>query len=180
MDKKGNYTDMKNQRINIRSFEETDIILFQKWLMEPHVAKYYHDPSDWLDEVVKRETEFSWITHCIVEQGGIPFGFCQYYPYEKSIFYGENWHGSVPIMNTYSIDYMIGELSYIGKGYGREIVLELVKRIFEIPNAERIIVQPEVDNLPSCRTLLSAGFHYDKDNQLYLYQKNKETGEKSL
>ncbi len=155
---------MDNQ-ISIRKLVDEDIPMFKKWLYVPHVAKWYHEPLDWIYEVENREKEFHWINHFIVEFNGNPIGFCQYYEYKNS---GETWHGNVELEGTYSIDYLIGEQDYLKKGYGKEIINWLVDEIRHIPKAKRIIVQPENENLASCNTLLTNQFSYDTTNEIFI------------
>lgn len=151
-------------KVILRELIDKDIPLFKEWLNEPHVAEWYHDPLDWIDEVEKRNSEYKWIHHYIVESNGEPIGFCQYYEYCNS---GEVWHGSTQIGGTYSIDYMIGNTSYLKIGLGKEIIKHLIERIKSEKNAKRVIVQPESENKPSCNTLLSCGFHFDEVNKIY-------------
>lgn len=39
-------------KLLLRQLREEDVDQFEKWLYTPHVAKWYHDPLDWIDEVV--------------------------------------------------------------------------------------------------------------------------------
>ena len=94
------------KKLKLRPFFNEDITLFSKWLYRPHIAKWYHDPLNWMDEVNKRSDEFSFLHHFIVELEFKPIGFCQYYEYCRS---GEDWHGNTDLDGTYSIDYLIGE-----------------------------------------------------------------------
>lgn len=151
-------------RVNLRMFEESDISIFKQWLYREHVAKWYKKPDDWLDEIAKRDKEYCWVKHFIVETEGIPIGFCQYYDYALG---EETWHGNMGVQDTYSIDYMIGESDYLGRGLGTSIVLNLVNEIRNNTTAKKIIVQPETENLASRNTLLSAGFLYDVENDVY-------------
>ncbi len=153
-----------NESIILRDLEDTDVPLFKKWLYVPHVAIWYHDPLDWIEEVEKRKNEYIWLHHFIAELDGKQIGFCQYYEYYNS---GENWHGNSEIKGTYSIDYMIGEIDYLRKGFGKEIIMQLIERIKAHNNAKRIIVQPETDNKASCNTLLSCGFLFDEENEIF-------------
>lgn len=150
--------------IILRKLEDCDISMFQKWLYSEHVAKWYTEPMDWLYEISKRDKEYSWIKHFVVETEGVPIGFCQYYDYALS---GETWHGNMDVKDTYSIDYLIGETNYLGRGFGKSIVLHLLNEIRKKTAAKKIIVQPEVGNKASRNTLLSAGFLYDIENDVY-------------
>ncbi|MBU5484241.1 acetyltransferase [Clostridium sp. MSJ-11] len=151
--------------IKLRVFRDEDMGLFKKWLYTTHVAKWYHEPLDWIDEVEKRNSEFVWLHHYIVEHEDKPIGFCQFYEYYNS---GETWNGDTDVNGTYSIDYMIGEPNYLGKGLGKQIIRALVSKISHHNNAKRIIVQPEEENKASCGVLLSCGFEFDNQNGIYI------------
>lgn len=151
----------------LQQFRNEDVPLFKKWLYLPHVARWYHDPLDWVDEVEKRTSEFSFLHHFIVEVDGKLIGFCQFYEYHHS---GEDWHGNTQIDGTYSIDYLIGDTEYLGKGFGKAIIQALIGKIKMENNAKRIIVQPEQENKASCNTLLSCGFSFDKINEIFIVE----------
>jgi len=153
------------QTLTLRLLEDSDLPLVRRWLYLPHVAPWFDNPLDWLGEMEQRKEKFSWLRHFIAEVDDLPIGVCQYYAYQNS---GETWHGCVPVEGTYSIDYLIGETDYLGRGFGRQIVRQLIQRIWEQKDATRIIVQPEAKNEPSCRTLRSCGFRFDEENRLFL------------
>ena len=69
---------------------------------------------------------------------------------------------------SYSIDYMIGESHCLRKGFGKLIVAELTDRIALHPDAKRIVVQPEPENKASCGLLLSCGFVFDSEKEIYV------------
>lgn len=116
--------------------ELCDIGILKKWLYSEHVAKWYTEPEDWLYEISKRDTEYGWINHFIVETAGVPIGFCQYYDYA---FSGETWHGNMDVKDTYSIDYLIGETNYLGRGFGKSIVLHLVNEIWNHTDEKKML-----------------------------------------
>ncbi len=152
--------------MHIRKFNLDDINIFKRWLKQDYIATWYENPEEWVYEIVSED--FSWINHFIVECDNRPIGFCQYYEYVKG---KETWHGWIPVGGTYSIDYLIGEPAFIGKGIGKEIVRALNNIIFAETDAKRIIVQPEKENHASCNTLLAAGYEYDEKNKLYMITK---------
>lgn len=155
------------RRLLLRPFGDEDVALFEKWLYTPHVTKWYHEPQDWIDEVTKRNDAFSFIHHFMIESGGKPIGFCQYYEYCHS---GEDWHGHTDIDGAYSIDYLIGDPEYLGRGFGKEMIQLLIEEIRAQGNAHRIIVQPEKENLASCNALLSCGFTFEPDDALFMME----------
>lgn len=151
--------------IQLREMELSDLEIFKKWLYEPHVAKWYHDPQDWINEVENQKSEFCWIHHFIVEHEGKPMGFCQYYACQDS---DEEWEGYTALGGSYSIDYMIGEVDCLRRGFGKMIVSELIDRIARQADAKRIVVQPEPENKASCGLLLSCGFTLDREKEIYV------------
>ena len=151
--------------IVLRQMKTDDLPLFKSWLHTPHVAKWYHDPQDWINEVEKQDSDFNWIYHFIVENDGTPIGFCQYYACKDS---DELWEGYTALGGSYSIDYMIGETDYLRKGFGKKIVGDLTNRIMLHNDAKRIVVQPEPENKASCGLLLSCGFALDTEKEVYV------------
>ncbi len=151
--------------IQLEPFTADDISLFIDWISRDRIKQWYSPVEDWIDEVTKREAEYSWIQHYIIYADKTPIGFCQYYPYWKS---GEDWNGNIPVKGTYSVDYLIGETEFLRKGYASKALRLLNSIICTLPDATRIIVQPDSDNLASCKTLLAAGYTYDEENHVYI------------
>ena len=152
-------------QIVLRPFWDADVARMERWLMTPHVAKWYHQPEDWLREVTARRDAFSFLSHFIAEFEGIPIGFCQYYDCidaRQHEAWNEKWLADVQRGHTFSIDYLIGEPEYLGKGYGKKIVDLLLEKV-RLLGGKRIIVQPEAENTPSLQTLKSSGFSHDSN-----------------
>lgn len=145
--------------IHLKPFTDTDMPQLIKWLETDHVKPWYSPKEDWIDEVSKRENEYSWIQHLIIFAEEVPIGFCQFYPYWMG---GEDWHGSVPVEETYSVDYLIGDVNFLRKGCASAALKILNSMIFSSTSAKRIIVQPDQENNASQKTLLSAGYKYDE------------------
>jgi len=154
--------------IKLRLFSDDDIYLMERWLQKEHVKKWYENPDDWLIEIKGRQVEFKFIKHFITLHNDVPIGFCQYY---KCADANEDWYGNIPLSGTYSIDYLIGEEMWLGKGFGKRIIDLLVKEIFSLTDCKRIIVRPEDDNKASCNSLISNGFIFNNENGLYLKSK---------
>lgn len=152
------------QQLTCRPIAENDIPLLTTWLNKPYILKWYENPEDWLLEIRERNTTFQFVKHFIVLDGQLPIGFFQYYPCEQA---KEAWYGNLPLAGTYSIDYLIGQEDYLGKGYGSTMIALITDAVFSLPDAARVIVQPDADNSPSCNSLLSNGYLFDNENALY-------------
>lgn len=152
--------------IVFRTVEDTDIDLLADWLNKEYILKWYHDAADWLHEIRERNNSFTWIHHFIVMEGQTPIGFCQYYDcYDANDM--EDWYSVIQRGDTYSIDYLIGNEAYLGKGYGKSIVKLLTDTIQCKEQARQIIVQPEQDNYASNHVLMANGYAYDKQREYY-------------
>ncbi|MFQ9924171.1 MAG: GNAT family N-acetyltransferase [Beduini sp.] len=100
-----------------------------------------------------------------MEDNGKPIGFCQYYACQDS---DESLGGYTKLKGTYSVDYLIGELDYLKKGYRKQILESLIYMIMTHDDAKRIVVEPEPENKASCRLLISRGFDFDQATGIYV------------
>lgn len=69
--------------------------------------------------------------------------------------------------DTFSIDYLIGNEDYLGKGYGKTIVKILTDTVYQVEHAKHIIVQPDKENQASNKALLANGYIFDKNKNYY-------------
>lgn len=147
------------EKIILRPFRDEDIALMEKWLFVPHVAKWYKHPNHWLRELHNRHDEFSFLTHFIAECEGKPIGFCQYYDtyFAKEHEVWNESHNTDKQGQIYSIDYLIGEPEYLRRGFGKQMIAQMVDRIWRL-GAQKIIVEPEKENAASNRSLETNGF----------------------
>jgi len=90
---------------------------------------------------------------------------CQYY---DCFMAQELWYKVSEQNYTYSIDYLIGNENYLNKGYGKEIVRQLIDKI-RMENGKEIIAQPDEKNVKSNKVLLANGFTY-KAMEKYFYK----------
>ncbi len=154
------------RELNLRRVNDEDIILLTTWLNKEYILKWYQEPDEWLIEIINRNGSYSWIHHFIVMDKDTPIGFCQYYDcFDANEL--EDWYSVTQKNNTFSIDYLIGNEAYLGKGYGKAIVSLLTDTIKEKEQAKEIIVQPDKDNMPSNKVLLSNGYIFDKQKDYY-------------
>lgn len=154
--------------LKIRLLEDKDIPLMRIWLNKKHIIKWYEKPDEWLAELYGRFDVFGFIKHYIVDYNCKPIGFCQYYSCSDA---HEDWYGDITLLGTYGIDYLIGEEEYLQRGFGKSTVNLLVKTVFSINEARRIVALPNQENIASCKSLLANGFVFDEKNKLYCLTK---------
>lgn len=150
--------------LTLRPVEDSDIKQLELWLNKEHILKWYHDADEWLSEIRERNNSFRFLNHFMVLKGGSPIGFGQYYDCFDA---QEEWYSVNQPNETFSIDYFIGEEESLRKGYGKEIIRLLTNKIREINSKAKLVVQPENENIASCKALLANGFVYDDEKEYY-------------
>jgi len=151
--------------VRLEPITDEDIALIEQWLQKDYIKKWYDPISDWINELRNRTGEFNFIKHFIVKNTSVKIGFCQYY---DCFMAQELWYKAGKQNYTYSIDYLIGDENYLNKGYGKEIVRQLIDKI-KMENGKEIIAQPDVENVKSNKVLLANGFTY-KETEKYFYK----------
>ncbi|MDR0969529.1 MAG: GNAT family N-acetyltransferase [Lentimicrobiaceae bacterium] len=161
-----------NKQIIFRPIEDTDIELIEKWLMKPYIKTWFSPINEWIDEICKRKDAFSWLNHFMVFVQEKPIGFCQYYDcFDTNNL--EDWYDVTAPNAVYSLDYLIGEENYLGKGYGKTIIKLLTEKVVSL-GASRIIVNPDHDNEKSIGVLKANGFALSADGTYYLKEFDKK------
>lgn len=147
-------------KLSLIPIKDSDIKRLKGWLHKDYIQKWYNDADEWINEIKERNNTFKFLKHYIVLEKDMPLGFCQYYDCFDA---KEDWYIVEIPDKVYSIDYLIGEEEFLGRGYGKKIVKTLVEKIIEA-----ILVQPDKENIPSCKALLANGFIFDTEKNYYI------------
>ncbi|MEO1770621.1 GNAT family N-acetyltransferase [Candidatus Enterococcus ferrettii] len=153
--------------IHLRVFEDHDRKLMEDWLYQDYVRQWLIHPENWLMEVDQRHGKFNWIHHYIVMLDGDPIGFCQYYDCFRAKELKE-WLDVEESGRFYSLDYLIGNPAFLGKGYGKQIIKHLIGQIQQQETGVReVLVEPDHENISSNKVLLANDFIYDSEKGYY-------------
>jgi aminoglycoside 6'-N-acetyltransferase len=124
--------------LTLRPATMDDIPLLRRWDEEPHVRNATGGDWPWETELA----EHPWSEQLIAEVDGVPIGFLQIIdPAEDERHY---W-GDVPA-NLRAIDIWIGEVAYLGRGYGTRMMRLAIDRCFAEPSVEAILIDPLASN----------------------------------
>ena len=160
---------INNNEIVIKSIQEEDIPLFDKWLDKEYIKKWFGEKEDWLNEINERNGQYSFLKHFIVYYNDRKIGYClyadcfflKYLEEERHDF--QEMYGDVAEQNhTYEIGYLIGEEEFLNRGIGKRIIQILEDRIIKIGGKE-IAADPAEENIISIKALLSNGFKKKND-----------------
>ena len=178
---------MENQQnITLKPLQDEDILLFEKWLKQEYIYKWFcrdGDDStdntiaeeglqDWLTQVKGRHTTHQHCHHFIVDLNGEKIGFCLYFDlFHEQDYLREMYPDLVETLqenHTYELGYLIGNPDYLGQGIGRMIIKKLEEQVGKL-GGSRVIADPNEKNIPSIKVLLANGFTKFKDCD---YRKN--------
>ena len=151
--------------LRLRLLTAADLPAVSRWLATSHVRQWWRDPAD-LEAVESKylprirgdePTEVF-----VVEWGGRSVGLIQRYRFAD---YG-GWAVTVSdaglaFPDAAGIDYMIGEVDFVGRGIGSRLILDFSQRLFdELLDVMTIVVTPHAGNVASRRVLEKSGYEH--------------------
>lgn len=138
-----------------------DLPAIDRWLREPHVARWWTPETTADTEVDKfrQRVETPGPTAmCTVELDGTPIGWCQWYRWDD--FPAEAEAGGAG-GGEVGADYAIGEPAWIGRGTGTAMIAALVDYVRARHPGAGLVIAPEAGNIASRRVLEKNGFRLD-------------------
>lgn len=158
--------------ISFRNVVEADFITLYKWLKIHHVKEFwYQEESFTLNEITKKYSkrlDEGKIELYIIQFNGLDIGFLQSYLLDDSDVFKVN-------DKIKGIDLYIGDINYLHKGYGKDIIGVFVKDyIFNDKSVRYTGIDPEVNNKIAIKAYSKAGFlhvntEYSKYNKKMTY-----------
>jgi aminoglycoside 6'-N-acetyltransferase len=144
--------------VELRPMRLSDLALVERWLSEPHVARWYLVGSS-LDaelEDIRLSVTGRQATHMLVVlDDGEPVGWCQWYLCEVD----PEWAAEVGAApSDVGVDYAIGEPVRVGGGVGTALVAALVSSVRAAQPGCGIVADPDAENHASRRVLEKNGF----------------------
>jgi aminoglycoside 6'-N-acetyltransferase len=137
-----------------RPMTADDLALVQRWLLEPHVAEWWHDPETF--EFVSGDLDHPDMAQFIVKLQGRPFAYLQCY----RISDWDSGFGPQPD-GTRGIDQFIGEADMMGRGHGSAFINAFIEGLLR-DGTPRIVLDPQPTNSRAIRAYEKAGFSRDR------------------
>ena len=145
-----------------RPMARADLPQLRRWLAEPHVAEWWTSAEETEEaveaiEAGERVGRAHPVQPWIVEVGGTPIGFLQWYRVEDEA----DWFPDLEIPpGTVALDVAIGDPSRIGRGLGRRVVLEFCHHVLRsaAPDSTEVWIDPDPRNERAVRCYRSVGF----------------------
>jgi len=138
-----------------RPMTTADLPLVQRWLLEPHVAEWWHDPETF--EFVSGDLDHPDMAQFIVTLDGRPFAYLQCYRMSD----WDSGFGPQPA-GTRGIDQFIGEADMMGRGHGSAFVSAFIEELLR-NGTPRVVLDPKPTNSRAIRAYEKAGFQRDRE-----------------
>ncbi|MDQ3915311.1 MAG: acetyltransferase [Actinomycetota bacterium] len=142
---------------------DEDLQLLVRWRSAPHVRPWWDPDLPPLDLEGARDEYLpdlgpdSTTTLCIIEQGGAPIGFVQFYRWADEAAAAEEV--GIPFDEaTWGIDVMIGEERLVDRGLGSAAVALLCDHLAAVRGATAVVLTTDVENGRAIRSYEKAGF----------------------
>lgn len=153
--------------ISFRPLGRSDFPQLQRWLAEPHVEQWWHEPLKPAEIEAKYGPRVDGVEPTyvyVVEYDERAVGWIQWYRWSD---YPEHAIQLGADLNSAGIDLAIGEPQMIGLGIGTTAIREFIDRIvFLDPRIRTVIGDPEESNLRSLRAFEKAGFRATRTVQI--------------
>ena len=163
-------------KITFRQVEDSDLQQIKKWIKYNKFVKrwYYKNILPQLTTLYKRIIERRSVPKFfsnLILIDEVPIGYIQSYAIEG---WGA-WSNKTKIYdNTVGLDYFIGDLNYIHKGYGPKIIQKYIDEQKKL-GYEYVSISPDPDNIVNCKCCEKCGLTFQKIvNVPYKNSKNKE------
>ena len=140
--------------VTLRPATLGDLELLRRWDEQPHVIE--SDPNDDWGWEVELGRSPDWREQLIAELEGRPIAFVQIIDPER-----EDSHYWGDISSGFrAVDIWIGEAADLGKGYGTQIMQQVLNRCFSDPMVNAVLIDPLASNVRSHRFYERLGFRF--------------------
>ncbi|MBW4561698.1 MAG: acetyltransferase [Mojavia pulchra JT2-VF2] len=152
--------------ITIRLMQDNmqDYQLMAKWLTDEKVLEFYEgrDNPFPLARIVETYKPMVMgedpVIPCLVYYHNTPIGYLQYFLLNNLSETDRQMYCLEKTNNVYGIDLFIGETNYWQKGIGTKMLSAFVNYLFEVLRADKIVIDPHVDNIRAIRCYEKCGF----------------------
>jgi aminoglycoside 6'-N-acetyltransferase len=144
--------------VELRPMEPGDLALVERWLDEPHVARWYLAGSSReaeLEDIRQSVSGAQPVHMLVVLDDSEPIGWCQWYPCQVDPAWAADMGAGT---DDCGIDYAIGDRAGVGRGVGTELVATLVALVRTTQPGCGIVSDPDAENTASRRVLEKNGF----------------------
>lgn len=139
--------------ISFISLTPDDLPVLHHWLQQPHVREFWDDGDRTLNQVLTHYDRKNNVQRYFFTINQEPSGYIQSYPINSQHAYA---HVALPQKTTIGMDYFIGNLSHLGRGFAHHVLGQFIRK--NASNVDRIVVDPDVNNAKAIHIYKCCGF----------------------
>jgi RimJ/RimL family protein N-acetyltransferase len=156
-------------KMNFRQVDPKDLLIIKNWLDEPHVQEFWDNSQEHKDDIAifangRKQSSLYYdgiFTYWLALMDLIPYALIMTSKIEKTDDVNESWLPFIPEKTeACSLDFMIGNTDFLGKGYGSSTLQAFTHMLFEKSQKKihTFIIDPNVNNPRAAHVYEKAGF----------------------
>jgi len=135
------------------------------WMSQPHIRRWWH--QDWSVErwaqEIERQLAGEHSVPCVAAVDAEDFGYVELYRVRHDRL-AEHY---VSDEHDWGVHVAIGDITRVGHGLGRQLLRALADGLLRAdPACPRVVAEPDIENTPSVRAFVAAGFEQQAELQL--------------
>lgn len=142
---------------NFNHVDQAHRSLVHTWLLQPHVAEWFYGQG--LENTFKHLDEFlagsSFAQYWLAFDRGNPFAFLITSQVDKTQDEIAKWCNAEG--QAITLDMLIGDPSYLGKGYAVPVIHQFL--LSQFPNVDEVLIDPEASNVKAIHVYQKAGYN---------------------
>jgi RimJ/RimL family protein N-acetyltransferase len=148
--------DMPNKKFSFKLFNKNHLDLVNKWQQESHVKEFWGNDeyAESYEEYVLRTSSDGSVVQYLIQFDEKPIGYIQYYWASKV---GDGWWEGYSD-DVVGFDFYIGEVSFIGRGLGSQVVQSFSQFLFNLGSVKSIIADPSPNNSKIIHIIKKCGY----------------------
>ncbi|MGW7679687.1 GNAT family N-acetyltransferase [Kribbella sp. NPDC054772] len=138
------------------------------WMSQPHVQRWWHQSwsvEHWAQEI-EQQSAGDHSVPCVATVDTEEIGYVELYRVRHDRLAGYYAYDE----NDWGVHVAIGDVTRVGRGLGRRLLRAVADGVLaDEPACQRVVAEPDIENTPSVRAFLAAGF--DPQGELQLPEK---------
>lgn len=149
----------------LRAADPSDASRIALWMSQPHIARWWHQGwsvERWAQEI-EQQAAGEHSAPYLAAVDGEEFAYVELYRVRHDRLaeyyaYGED---------DWGVHVAIGDVTRVGQGLGRELLRSLAAVVLQAdPDCSQVVAEPDIENTPSVRAFVAAGFVQHGELQL--------------
>ena len=135
------------------------------WMAQPHIQRWWHQSwsvERWAQEI-ERQTAGDHSVPCVAAVDSEEFCYVELYRVRRDRLAGYYSYDE----HDWGVHVAIGDAARVGRGLGRQLLHAVSDAVLLAdPACQRVVAEPDVENTPSVRAFVAAGFVQQGELQL--------------